>query len=174
MKLRATLLGSLTAALLAAAAAPLAVAQPPGGGSRGMHGPGRDHARGLIEFLGLTDEQREAWEDAHRSHFEALRPTFQEIRALREQMNAELESDAPDAATVGGYLISIHEYEGELEAAREGLESEIRGILDDEQERKLEAWKAANPSRRHGPGSGSHGWGGPRHGGPGPGERGPR
>jgi Spy/CpxP family protein refolding chaperone len=177
MKCRATIVLS---AVLLAASAPLALAQPPGGGPRGDRGPhgdqgpGRHRTHGLTEFLELTDEQREAWESAHRAHFEALRPTFEEIRALREQIEAELAGDAPDAATVGGFVIAIHDLEGELEAAREDFEASLRDILDDEQERKLEAWKAANPGRRHGPGFDGPGWGGPRHGGPGPGERGPR
>ena len=171
MKLRAKIFGALTAAMLLAAVAPLAFAQSPGGGHRGMHGPERDGANRLFEYLDLSEEQREAWTEAHRSHFEALRPTFEEIRTLREQMKTELEGGSPDPTTVGGYLISIHQLEGEIDASREDLEATILGILDDEQETKLEAFKAANHGPRHGPGG--HGWRGPRSGGPGGGPRGP-
>ena len=106
---------------------------------------------------------------AHKSHFEALRPTFEKIRELREQMKAELESSSPDAATVGGYVISIHQLEADLEASRDDLDGALREILTDEQETKLDAWKAANPGPRRGFGPAGPGWDGRRHGGHGPG-----
>ncbi|HVS63337.1 MAG TPA: periplasmic heavy metal sensor [Thermoanaerobaculia bacterium] len=173
MKLRATILGTSTAALLVLAAAPLLLAQPPGGGPRGMHGHGRDQAHRLFEYLELDGEQREAWIEAHRAHGQSLKPTFEQIRDLREQMKAELEGGSPDPASVGGYLIAIHQLEAELASSREELEATIRGILDDEQERKLEAFKAANHGPRHGPASSGHRWRGPRSGGPGAGASGP-
>jgi Spy/CpxP family protein refolding chaperone len=163
MKTTSRSLAAVLGVLLLAAVP--ALAQPPrgpGSDERRHHGPGRPGADRLFEFLGLTEEQREAWTGAHRAHGESLRPTFEKIRDLRQQMHAELESDSPDAATVGGYLISIHELDADIEASRGELDAAIRGILDDEQEEKLEAWKAANPGRRHGPGSFGHGWGGPR------------
>ena len=165
MRSRVKSLGILAAGLLVAAVAPFASAQPHGG-PRGMHGPGRDGAEGLFEFLGLSEEQREAWKDAHRSHFEALKPTFEKMRDLREQIEAELDSGSPDAATVGGYVISIHALQSEIEAARESLEAATLEILTDEQATKLEAFKAANPERHHGPGFGGPHGDGPRHGRP--------
>jgi Spy/CpxP family protein refolding chaperone len=145
------------------------MAQPPDG-SRGMHGMrGRGHEEGrdLTEFLGLSEEQREAWRQANKSHFEAQRPTFDKIRELREQMKTELESSSPDAATVGGYVISIHQLDADLEASRGDLENALREILTDEQETKFDAWKAANPGPRRGFGPPGPGWGGPHHGHPG-------
>ena len=79
-------------------------------------------------------------------------------------MKAELESASPDAATVGGYVISIHQLDADLEASRDDLDGALREILTDEQETKLEAWKAANPGPRRGFGPPGPGWGGPRHG----------
>jgi Spy/CpxP family protein refolding chaperone len=163
MRQKATMLATLTVAALLAAAA-TTFAQPPG--QRGTHGPGHDRGRGLAEFLGLTEEQREAWSQAHKSHFEAQRPTLEKIRELREQLKTELDGDSPDAATVGGYVISIHQLDADLEASRGDLESALREILTDEQETKYDAWKAANPGPRRGPG---HGWDGPRRGGRPPG-----
>ena len=118
-----------------------------------------------MDFLGLTAEQEEQWKAAHKAHFEGLRPTFEKIRDLREQMKAELESDTADAAAVGGLMIQIHQLDGELEAGRGELDAALREILTDEQETKLDAFKAASPGRRgFGPGGG---WGGPHHGRPG-------
>lgn len=168
MKNRSTILPVL-AVLASMAAAPIAFAQPPGGpgGPRGgMHGR-HDGDRDLVEFLGLSEEQTEQWKAAHKAHFEALRPTFEKMRDLREQMKAELESASPDAATVGGYVISIHQLEGDLEASRGDLESAIKEILTDEQETKLEAFKAAHPDPRRGFGGPGAGWGGPHHDHPG-------
>jgi Spy/CpxP family protein refolding chaperone len=166
MRSKATIFATLALAALAIAATPGAFAQPPGG-NRGMHGPGRDRdgMRGLVEFLGLTDEQREDWTAAHKSHFEGLRPTMEKIGDLREQMRAELESGSPDAATVGGYMISIHQLEAELRSAHADLENALNEILSDEQETKLEAWKAANSGGHHrGPGGpGGPGWGERHH-----------
>jgi Spy/CpxP family protein refolding chaperone len=149
MRSKTTILAILAVAALVASA-PAALAQPPGG-SRGMHDRGHDRGRDLTEFLGLSDEQREAWRTAHQSHFEAQRPTFEKIRELREQLKTELESSSPDAATVGGYVISIHQLDADLEASRGDLENALREILTDEQETKFDAWKAANPGIRHGP-----------------------
>ena len=160
-----TILLPILAVLALTATAPPALAQPPGvrgDGPRGMHGR-HDRGGDLFEFLGLTDEQEEQWKAAHKAHFEGLRPTFEKIRDLREQMKAELEGDSPDAATVGGYVIQIHQLDSELEAGRGELDAAIREILTDEQQTKLDAFKAASPGRR-GPGGG---WGGPRHGRPG-------
>ena len=160
-----TILLPILAVLALTATAPLALAQPPGApgdGPRGMHGR-HDRGGDLVEFLGLTDEQEEQWKAAHKAHFEGLRPTFERIRDLREQIKAELEGDSPDAATVGGYVIQIHQLDSELEAGRGELDAAIREILTDEQQTKLDAFKAASPGRR-GPGGG---WGGARHGRPG-------
>src|SRR5262245_1089647 len=127
---------SIVALVALTATAPLALAQPPGGPGGGprdrMHGRpsgGRD----LVEFLELTEEQREQWSALHKSHFEGLRPTFEKIRDLREQLKAELDSESPDAATVGGYVISIHQLDADLEASRDELEAAVREILTDEQ-----------------------------------------
>ena len=159
-----TILIPILAIVALTATAPLALAQPdgPGRGPRGgMHG-GHPGGRDLVEFLGLTDEQQAQWTAAHKSHFEGLRPSFEKIRDLREQMKAELESTAPDAATVGGFMIQIHQLDSELEASRGDLDAAIREILTDEQETKLDAFKAASPGRRgFGPGGG---WGGPHRG----------
>jgi Spy/CpxP family protein refolding chaperone len=160
-----TILLPILAVLALTATAPLALAQPPGARAdrpSGMHGR-HDRGGDLVDFLGLTDEQEEQWKAAHKAHFEALRPTFDKIRDLREQMKAELESTAPDAATVGGMMIQIHQLDSELDASRDDLDAAIREILTDEQETKLDAFKAASPGRR-GPGGG---WGGPHRGRPG-------
>jgi Spy/CpxP family protein refolding chaperone len=158
MRDRLKVRGSILAALLLTVAAPAAFAQRGGPREdRGMHHPGgRDGARGLFEYLDLTDEQREAWTAAHRSHFEALKPTFEKMRELHEQIETELDSGSADAATVGGYMISLHALRTEIEAGREELEAAQSEILTDEQETKLEAFKAANPDRdrHHGPGFG--------------------
>ena len=122
MRRKATILATLTMAALLAAAAPAAFAQPPEG-HRAMRGPGRDRGHDLSEFLGLTDEQREAWSQAHKSHFEAMRPTVEKIRELREQLKTELEGASPDAATVGGYVISIHQLDADIEASRDDLDA---------------------------------------------------
>jgi Spy/CpxP family protein refolding chaperone len=159
MRSKTTILAALAVAALLAALVPVAFAQPPGG-SHGMHSRGHDRGRDLTEFLGLSDEQREAWRQAQKSHFEGLRPTFEKIRDLREQLKAEIESSSPDAATVGGYVISIHQLDADIAAARGDLDSALNEILTDEQETKFEAWKAANPGPRPGfgsPGAGRHG-----------------
>jgi Spy/CpxP family protein refolding chaperone len=157
MKSRTMIQATLAAALLIAAT-PVAFAQPPGG-QRGWHGPGRDGGHDLTQFLGLTAEQQAQWKQVHQQHFEALRPTFEKMRDLRDQLQSELDSASPDPATVGGYVISMHQLEAEMKASRADLDNAIKGILTDEQQSKLEAWKAANPD--HGPGG--FGWGGPRH-----------
>lgn len=163
MRSNTKILAALAVTALLAASAPVASAQPPGG-PRGMHGRGHDGGRDVSEFLGLSDEQREAWRQAHESHVEALRPTFEKMRDLREQMKAELESSSPDAATVGGYVISIHQLDADLDASRDDLDGALREILTDEQETKFDAWQAANRGPRRGfggPGPGRHG---PHHG----------
>jgi Spy/CpxP family protein refolding chaperone len=162
MRKKAMILASLAAALLVAASMTTAFAQPPDE-HRGRRGPGHDRGRDVTEFLGLTEEQREAWREAQRSHFEAQRPTFEKIREVREQLRNELESSSPDAATVGGYVISIHQLDDDVEASRDELENALREILTDEQRTRYDAWKAAHPGPRRGSGPPGHG---PRHGHP--------
>jgi Spy/CpxP family protein refolding chaperone len=160
MRQQAKILATFTVTALLAAAAPAAFAQPPGG-HRGGRGPGHAHGRDLTELLDLTDEQREAWRQARRSHFEAQRPSIERIRELREQLNTELQSDSPDAATVGEYVISIREIDAALDASRGDLDSALREMLTDEQKTRFDEWKAANPGSRRGFGPG--GWHDRRH-----------
>jgi Spy/CpxP family protein refolding chaperone len=156
---------AILATALLIAAAPVVLAQPPGGpgGARGWHGPGRDGGRDLTEFLGLSEEQQAQWKQAQQSHFQAMRPTFEKMRDLRDQLKSELDGSSPDAATVGGYVISMHQLEQQMEASRADLDNALKGILTDEQQTKFEAWKAANPDPHRGGPGGPGGWGGPHH-----------
>ncbi|MCP3959403.1 MAG: periplasmic heavy metal sensor [bacterium] len=143
---------------------PLAAFAGPGEGP-GHRGHGRGPDGPMIPppgYLDLNDEQIEAAEalrDDARAQLEGVR---EQTRALHEQMKAALETDNPDALTVGQLAIEIHGLRDRVRTVREDVETQFAALLDAEQLEKWENFKELRESRR-----------GPRHrGGSGKGFRG--
>ena len=134
---------------------PLAAFAGPGDGP-GHRGPaGRGPGGPIIPppgYLDLTEDQIEAAEalrDDARAQLEGVR---EQMQALREQMKAELDTDNPDAQTVGQLAIDIHNLRDRVRGVREDTEAQFAALLDAEQLEKWENFKELRENRR-----------GPRH-----------
>jgi Spy/CpxP family protein refolding chaperone len=155
---------SMVAALLLAAAAS---AQPHERSGRERRGG----MQSVADFLELTEEQRAQWDEIEKAQREVMRPTLQELRSLRGNLEEELQAEAPDAEAVGNLMIASRELQRGLEASREETEGQLRGLLDAEQQTKWEAWQAAggrgprgSRGARMGRPEGRPGWGDGRSG----------
>lgn len=169
---------ALLAALLVTAAVP-ALAQGPFGGGPG-HGPGagvgpgpgaaagpaagptngRGFAR-LADYLELTDEQIAAAQEIFEANRDAAEPLRDEHLALREELMALLDGDAPDPQAVGELAIALHDGRETLRGLREDAWDDFKALLTADQLDKLE--ELGEVRRHFGPGPG----GGPGDG-PGP------
>ncbi len=121
------------------------------GGPGGQGGPGR-HMFPPPGYLDLTDEQIEATQairEVTRTELEGTRETG---RALREQLQAALEGDAPDATEVGQLTLDLHALRQQTRAVLEDAESQFAALLTAEQLEKWENFKELRGNRR-----------GPRH-----------
>ena len=163
-----------TTALLLVGA--MAFAQPgpgaPGNGQRNGpgNGPGQGPNGGLIEFLALDDAQIEAWTAFHDEFRATVEPLKEMQRDLHVQLREALDSDTPDAMTIGQLMIDIHAIGLDVRAAREQLDENLKSILTADQLVKFEAFRAAQAqNRRGGPGGGPGGPGKGGGGGQGPG-----
>ena len=149
------IVASIAALVLSAT---IAVAQPrPGAGPGPGHGPGDGPgAQGegpLVEFLQLTDAQRESWTGFHEEFRTAAEPLFEQQKALHEQLRTALDSGA-DAAAVGQIMITLHANRNAIESLRAQLEQNLRSVLTAEQVVRYEAFRAAQQVQRRGPGQG--------------------
>ena len=97
--------------------------------------PGRYRA---VERLDLSRAQREAWSGAWHAQVDGLLPALDEVSELRAKLREELASEAPDAATVGAYVIEIRGLADTIGAARGRLDAALSEILDDEQKARYE------------------------------------
>jgi len=156
-------------------------AQPfgPGGKGRGggegagfgpRHGPGP----GICGILrapdaGLSDEQRAAIQPICEAHRERARTLFEDLGALREQVEAVVEADAVDLAQVQELHARMAEVKTALVKERVETRAAVLGQLTEEQ-RAQAAQKRAEMKQRRGKGKRGKGAGQGR----GPGiERGP-
>jgi ABC-type glycerol-3-phosphate transport system substrate-binding protein len=139
--------GIVCGGLVIAVASILAVAPAPMGEGclETSTGPGlhRQSDYWLHQFLGLSEGQHQAWIGAWRAHFDGVRPTLEQVQDLRAQLQAELASGSPDAATVGGYVIEIRELAATIGAARGQLDATLSEILDRDQQTRYEALRAS-------------------------------
>ncbi len=148
MKQRKTL--TLIAAALLALLPLAVIAEPPGDRQRG---PGRGHGpgRGMFPppgYLDLTDEQIEAAQAVRESVRAEMEAGREEQRALHEQLEATLDGDNPDAATVGQMVIELRTMRRQKRVILEDAESRFAALLNAEQLEKWENFKELRKGRR--------------------------
>ncbi len=146
---------ALIAILLIAFVPVAAVAGPGDGpGERGGFdpgfGPGGPRGQFLPPpgYLDLSDEQRDAAQairDGVRDEMGALRD---QGRTLRQDLDAALKGDSPDAAIVGQLMIDLHALRPQFRSLLESAEADFAALLDEEQLQKWENWKEIRQSRR--------------------------
>ena len=119
---------------------------PPPGAAFG--GPGRGNSNALAVYLGLTTEQKAAWETIQSETREAARSLHEQERSLAEQLEA-----ATDATTIGGIVLQLRSLQTQIEAARDAAEARFSAMLTSDQQSKFAAFQAATQFlRQRGPG----------------------
>lgn len=154
--------------------APLAAAQPPGGHGQGYgkdgfrhrgFGPGDRGPGEVAEFLGLSDEQEAAWKAVHEKSRDRMRPIFEEMHSVREELRAAVESESPDPTAVGQLFLQSHRLMEQVRELHEQTEQELVALLTEEQKVRYEAFREANgPFGGRGSRHGRHGDFGDRDG----------
>lgn len=135
----------------------LLIAQPSKQMARHEVDPGARLDR-MVRFLDLTDSQ----EEELRAIFEANRVTLEENReagrANRTALKEALDTETPDATTVGLLVIDGKNLREQAEADREALKAQIATVLTAEQ---LAKWEGFHRGRqfddRRGPKRGPRG-----------------
>lgn len=146
---------------------PLTVlAQPPGGGPGffGPDGPGRGHGpgpgargerglRGIFPppgYLDLTDEQIAAVEALIEGLRAELEPLREQSMNLHSELRTALESESPNAQTVGQLVIDSHALREQKKTIIESYVAQFEALLTAEQREKWENFRELRESRRHG------------------------
>ncbi|MDP9194557.1 MAG: Spy/CpxP family protein refolding chaperone [Acidobacteriota bacterium] len=136
--------------LIALAGSAFAQQRRPGGPppGAGFSGPGRGNSNALAVYLGLTTEQKAAWETIQSETREAARSLHEQERSLAEQLEA-----ATDATTIGGIVLQLRALQTQIEAARDAGEARFSAMLISDQQAKFAAFQAATQFlRQRGPG----------------------
>ncbi len=151
---------TMVAAAVLAAGVAWAAAEPQGR-------PGRGEARfqRMAEYLGLTEEQQATWKSLHEQQKAEMEPLMQEGRELHQRLRTAMDAQSLDPAAVGAATLALKQHREKVKAAHEAFGERLKGVLNDEQKAKFDAFKTAH---RGGPGrrGGFKGHRGPRGGGP--------
>jgi len=134
--MKPSLLFSLGTAVLSMLGLMTALAQEPGEGPPGP-GPGGPPPR-LEQVLGLSADQKTAFDALRKEQREAARPLFEEQRRLDEQLRKALEATPPDPMTVGQRAIAAHAARQRLKALDDSFHQRLVEMLDSKQRQKLQ------------------------------------
>jgi hypothetical protein len=104
-----------------------------------------DHAKtAIIEYLGLSDAQIEAWDVLIDDTMALSGPLRARVRGINDELEALFESDDPDADVVGEFVIERHGLLEELFLIhRDYVDRFEHGILTEDQHRKYHVVRAA-------------------------------
>ena len=104
----------------------------------GPRGPRRFRGQALHNHLQLTEEQVTALRGNQRALREATRPLMQQIREKKRQLREEMNSDAPNAGTIGQLNVEIKDIMGQIKTLREESRASAVANLDGSQQAALE------------------------------------
>lgn len=147
--------GKAVVAVVVAAGVLSGVALAQSDGKRGRRGSG---ASGMVEYLGLTPEQRGQFQAMREEHRKEAEPLRAEGRELHDRLRAALEADKADATAVGQAALAVKEHRDKMKASSEAFRARMRAQLTPEQAQKFDAFEAArrfgrvDRSRGRGPG----------------------
>lgn len=116
---------------------------------RRMPGPGpAGNNNTLAIYLGLTTEQKAAWETMQAE----TRATLGDLRE-RERDFAEQLENATDATAIGNVVLQLRDLSTQIEAARDVAQAKFTATLTADQQTKFAAFQAATEFlQRRGPG----------------------
>lgn len=136
-----TMAGAAAWALVGAAA--VAGAEPPAP-REGREAPRLERrVAALVEFLGLSDQQKQAWRGLQEQRREEMKPVHEEGRALRERLREALGAPSPDPAAVGEATLALQAHRRKAKEQNEAFRTRLEGLLSPEQKEKLAAFEAA-------------------------------
>lgn len=135
------------AILVVLVASALAIPEELGTRGGGRGGEGSRETR-LAERLGLTEEQRAAWESLHDEYEAEMEPLRQEGRELHARLRAAMDTENPDSMAVGTAFLELKTHREKLASSRKTFDTRLSGVLDEKQKARFEALKTGH-GRHH-------------------------
>lgn len=145
-------------------------------GERAMAGPGGPffddemidrmadrHAERLTRALDLTADQQTTLARLQDELAQTVRPLFDQMRSGRETLESMLDAASPDATAIGNQAIAMHRLRGEVKAAHDSFDTQLKAMLNPTQRAQFDALQEVRPHF----GREGHRGGGPGPGGPG-------
>jgi Spy/CpxP family protein refolding chaperone len=106
--------------------------------------------QGLVDYLGLSEEQQASWRAAAEQQRAEMEPFREEGRELRRRLREAVEAENPDPTAVGEARLALEEHHKKMRASREAFDTRLKALLSAEQKEKFEAFKAARRAGRGG------------------------
>ncbi len=113
---------------------------PFGDGAEMMGLPGISHGR-IMEQLDLTDAQKNQLVDLLTNNFRNRLQNRMEMQGLRNQLRELQKSPNPDSGTIISLNQNLGAARGKLEVMKNQLKTDLKNILTEEQQKKLDDMK---------------------------------
>ena len=91
-----------------------------------------------ISILNLTEEQRKSFREINSNHLSVTKPLKKEMKKKKLEMQLEKMEDKIDVSTVNKLIDEISDLEAEMRKSEFSRNLEIRSLLDDEQQIRLD------------------------------------
>ena len=89
-------------------------------------------------ILNLTDEQRKSFREINSNHLSVTKPLKKEMMKKKLEMQLEKMEDKIDVSTINKLIDEISDLEAEMRKSEFSRNLEIRSLLDDEQQIRLD------------------------------------
>ena len=97
----------------------------------------------IAHVLSLSEEQVQAVVQNLQARNEAIRPAAEELQRHQQALATLLQSENPDAATVGKLAIEMQRLQAQVQGVLEEANRALDQILNDEQRTRLEQLRGA-------------------------------
>ena len=91
-----------------------------------------------IRVLNLTEEQRKSFREINSNHLSVTKPLKKEMKKKKLEMQLEKMEDKIDVTTINKLIDEISDLEAEVRKTEFSRNLEIRSLLDDEQQIRLD------------------------------------
>ena len=91
-----------------------------------------------IRVLNLTEEQRKSFREINLNHLSVTKPLKKEMKKKKLEMQLEKMEDKIDVTTINKLIDEISDLEAEMRKSEFIRNLEIRSLLDDEQQMRLD------------------------------------
>lgn len=91
-----------------------------------------------IRILNLTDDQRKSFREINSNHLSVTKPLKKEMMKKKLEMQLEKLEDKIDVTTINKLIDEISDLEAEMRKTEFSRNLEIRSLLDDEQQIRLD------------------------------------